>query len=324
VTVVQYTPGTIILGGSPYVIVRGLVANDSGVIAREVTVTLTLRRGPGGEVLSRPAVGLSWLSALSPGERGPFQVSVPFCCPEEVGHYEFAVSWRGASRPRYRELAASAAVTRTVQGRPVLFGDLTNVGDGYTDASTTRVFLAFWDEERFVDGRSAVLPLPFDDGPGGAGQGPGLAIPWSVGLPELAYDRFEIWPMAEAFPEGGYPLPLGMRAVTMAPQAAGVVLRGRLFSCATRPATAALVLAVARDGAGRPLAFDHAFLDIDPPLAPGLGGQVTLTWPEAPPEVAGAEVALLALGLDEQPERPEAALCADPRPRLWLPALEQP
>src|SRR5262245_30879880 len=53
--VLSYTPGRIELGGSPFVIVRGVLRNDTGVVATDVQITLRIRRSPGGELLAEPS-----------------------------------------------------------------------------------------------------------------------------------------------------------------------------------------------------------------------------------------------------------------------------
>lgn len=320
-SVIQYTPSIIEFGGQPSVLVRGLIRNDSAVAAADIHVTMHIRRSPGGEELAPPGYGKSWLGTLSPGETGPFQTLVHFCCPEEIGHYEFEVDWRGSSVERYRDVAARAGITRTVAGSKFLFGELLNTGTGFTDASTTRVYVGFFHGERFVDGRSALVPVFFDDGDGGMGQPPGFRLPWSTSLPDLPYDRIELWPAVEAFPAGGYPVPLGVHDVTVASAARGVTVSGMLHHCGTQPVENLVLLVVARDDEGQLLQFDKAYLAASSPILPGAAGGVSVEWRSAGPEVLGSRVELSAFSLEQQPERPSGEPCGGPRARLFLPRV---
>ncbi len=324
VVVQTFTPDRIVLGEAPYVIVRGLLVNRSSVPAQDIRVTLRLRDAPGGEILAGPAYGLSWLGTLSPDEAGPFSVAVRFCCPEDVGAYDLEVSWRGASEERYRGLVGEPQQVRDLAGLPRLYGELANVGGAFTDASTTHVYVGFWDGPRLVDARAAVLPVFYEDGPGGMAHPPGFRMPWSTTLPEKPYDRVEVWPVAERFPAGEYPVPLGVRDVEVWPAEVGVVVTGQVYNCGAAPATAMVLMVIAYDWSGQLLQFERASLALTGALQPGAAGTIEVTWPGASPAVATGRVALVAFALDAQPERPLAVPCDGTVARVYLPRILNP
>jgi hypothetical protein len=320
VEVTQFTPTATTFAGQPAVIVRGLVTNGSGVAATHIDVGLRVRRSAGGEPLLPPAYGKSWLDTLSPGQTGPFSIVLRTCCPEEIGDYEFDVSWQGASRESYRALAAEGQVQRTVDDVEFLYGELANTGDGYVDASSTRVYIGFWRGADFVDGRSAIVPVVPEDGEGGMGLAPGERLPWSTSLPELTYDRVELWPMAEPYPPDRYPVPLGTGRATVTAAERGVEVKALLTQCGTRPVENIVFLLEARDADGRLTQFDKAILTTSRPMRPGEEGEVTITWPTARPEVREGTLRLRAFAIEEQPDRPPARPCGGPRAVLYLPA----
>lgn len=323
VTVLTYTPDRIVLGEAPYVIVRGLLVNRSGIPAQDIRVSMRLRQSPAGEILAGPGYGLSWLGTLSPGEAGPFSVAVRFCCPEDVGAYDFDVSWRGATQERYRDLVGEPHAVHVLAGLPRLYGELVNTGSAFTDASSTRVYVGFWDGSRLVDARAAVLPVFYEDGPGGAAHPPGFRMPWSTTLPEKPYDRVEVWPVADRYPAGWYPVPLGVRDVAVLPAEAGVVVTGEVYNCGTAPASDLLVMVIARDAERQVLQFDRAALTVPETLPPGAAGTIEVTWPGANSEVATSSVSLVALALDAQQERPVAVPCDGTAGRLFLPRTDR-
>jgi hypothetical protein len=320
-SVIQFTPSVLDFAGHPAVLVRGLIRNDTGVAAGDIQVAMHLRRSPGGEELVPPGFGKSWLGTLSPGETGPFQTLVHFCCPEEIGHYEFEVEWRGTSVERYRAVEAQAGITRTVDGLNILYGELINTGTGFTDASTTRVYIGFFQGDRFVDGRSALVPVFFEDGEGGVGQPPGFRLPWSTSLPDLPYDRIELWPAVEAFPPGDYPVPLGIRDTAIEPAARGITVSGTLRNCGTQPVEDVVLLVVARDSAGQLLQFDKVYLSATTPILPGSEGRVSVGWTTARPELLDSQVTMSAFSLQQQAERPADQPCGGPRASVYLPRV---
>lgn len=318
VEVVAYTPDRVVLGGQPYVIVRGILANRGPVVAADIQVTLRLRRGPGGELLAPPGNGLSWLGPLAPGQEGLFSAVVRYCCPEDVGEYELTLGWRGGATAPYRGLVATPQAMRDSPAGPRLFGTVENAGGRAVDASTVRVYAGFWSGAQLVDARAVLVPAVFDDGPGGMALGRGQSLPWSTTVPDRAYDRVEMWAASEPYPEGAYPVPLGASDVRVRPAALGVIVTGRVRNCGTRDVADVYALLVARDEAGAPLQFEGVFLPgVDLPA--GGAREVVVPWPGAEPTVLPAAVALEVFALVDQPDPPPESPCRAPV-SLFLPA----
>lgn len=321
ITVEHHHPREIVLGGRPYVMVYGILRNEGPGHAGRVTVQLTARRSPGGEVLGVGG-GESWLDALDAGESGPFSVAVGHCCAADIGSYEFVLEAAPAAGPRYRALAVAGPVERAAEGGVELFGELRNAGEAYLDATATELFVGFWAGDDLVAVDTARLPVIRGGGPTGQSHPPGFAYPWALRVTAPPHDRSQVWTYAAPFPAGLHPVPVGVQNLTIEPASPGIRFSGTLIGCGVVPVESTALLVSARDPLG-PLAFGVGRFDLPEPLAPGASAPFSATWPSAPAGLDPAELSLSPFALGFQAERPAEIFCPPRSPRAFLPALHR-
>jgi len=303
--------------------ILGMVENQGPQPAARVQVDLKARRTPGGEVLAHGA-GQSWLPVLDPGESGPFSVAVFYCCEQDVGEFDFSVDAVAAPARRYRDLAIEGIVTRPFMGAPWLYGELANAGETYLTAPATKVFVGFWQGADLAALDTARMPIFFGvEGAGSQAHPPGLRYPWAVRLPDVPYDRYQVWAYAEPYPGDLYPVPLGAADVAAERVGDDVTVRASVRHCGREPVASLVTMVVARDAEGRVVEFGRAALDLSAPLVPGAHALIAVAWPAAPPDVDPARVSLTPLALAAQAVRPVDPLCRPPAGRAWLPWLER-
>ncbi len=321
VVIASYTPGRLVLGERRYVIVRGILQNHGPGPATDFQMTFTARREPGGEVLGEGG-GVSWLDALDAGESGPFTAVVPYCCPEDIGAYDLTLSAAPAPADRYRALEVTGQVRREAGGLPWIYGDLVNTGADFLDVSATDVYMGFWKGEDLVMLDTARMPVLHSLGdPTGQSHPPGWRYPWAVQVPDVPFDRTEVWFNAAAFPPEVFPVPLGAQAVAAAREGADIQVRATIAHCGLAPAENLVVMVVARDAEDRVVEFGLAQPRLAAPIRPGDRVPIHLTWPGARAEIEPQRLSLWPLALESQNQRPSAIPCPPLLPVGLLPAL---
>lgn len=321
ITVEHHHPREIVLGGRPYVMVYGILRNEGPGHAGRITVQLTARRSPGGEVLGVGG-GEGWLDALDAGESGPFSVAVGHCCAADIGSYEFQVEAAPAAGPRYRALAMEGPVERAAEGGVELFGELRNTGEAYLDATATELFIGFWAGADLVAVDTARLPVIRGEGPTGQSHPPGFAYPWALRVSAPPHDRSQVWAYAAPFPEGLHPVPVGVQNLSIEPASPGIRFSGMLVGCGGVPVESTALVVSARDALG-PMAFGVGRFDLAEPLAAGASAPFSATWPSAPAGLDPAGLSLAPFALGFQAERPAELFCPPRSPRAFLPALHR-
>ena len=322
--VIAYTPLLGELAGKPYIFVRGMLENRGPGAATRIQIALQAF----GEDPDRPLAvsgSISWLDSLDSGERGPFSIAVNHCCPEEIREYRFSVTAERAAERPYRALAFENLARFDEAEPPEITGELRNLGDAFLNAPSVDVYAGFWAGDALVALTTARMPILYGlEGPTGQSLAPGMAYPWQLRLPELAFDRYELWANATAYPDGVYPVPLGFEAGRPRREGEDLVVGGMLSHCGSEPAKDVLLLLVGRDAERRVLDFRLLELLSEAPIEPGERGRLEARWPKAPAGIDPAQLDLLPLALDTQSRRPAALPCAPPAARLYLPALLAP
>jgi hypothetical protein len=321
VEVLSYTPRLGILGGQPYVFVRGMLQNRGPGVAHDIQIALQVF---GSDPVTPIGVGggVSWLDSLDAGESGPFSLAIRHCCPEDFLEYAFAIDVGRAGRRPYRQLSFEQVTRWDADAPPRLTGWIRNRGDAFLNAPSVDIYASFWSGEEMVALETARLPILYSlEGPTGQSLPPGAAYPWSMQLPEADFDRYELWHNGDPYPEGSFPVPLGYLPDRQRREGSDIVLEGSLRHCGREAVTVALLMLVGRDGQGRVLDFKLLQLITDEAIPPGSLGRLVARWPDAPADLDPAEVTLLPLALDVQDQRPASFPCAPPVAGVYLPML---
>lgn len=319
IEVVSFTPAEIVLGGRRTVMVRGLVANRGPGPAREIHVSLTARRAPGGEIIGTGS-GMSWLGAMDEGEVGAFTAGLAICCLPDIGDYSFSTWAEPAVAPRYRDLDVDGLVRREVGAEHRIYGWLTNTGPAFLNASSLRVDAGFWKGDELIALHTARLPVQYSlDGSTGQSLPPAAAYPWAITFQDPTFDRYQVWVYAESFGADEFPIPLAADHVVAARAGDDVVVRGTVRNCGVATARAAVLVVVARDAEQQLLEFGRATLGLESPLAPGDRQPFALTWPAVGAVVETARVSAQAYAVETQAVRPREAPCAGIEPRGYVP-----
>lgn len=322
VRVVTFSASSGELAGRPYVFVRGLLENRGPGPATRIQIALqTFGQDP-----DRPLAvsgSISWLDSLDSGERGPFSIAINHCCPEDLLDYRFSVAAEPAAERPYRALAFENLARFDAARPPEITGELRNRGDAYLNAPSVDVYAGFWAGDAMVALTTARMPILYGlEGPTGQSLAPGMAYPWQLRLPDVAFDRYELWANATAYPNGVYPVPLGFDGGPARREGQDLLVGGTLWNCGTESAGDVLLLLVGRDAEGRIRDFTLLELLTDEPLAPGSRGRLEARWPNSPATIDEGRVDLIPLALDTQLRRPAALPCAPPRGRVYLPWLD--
>lgn len=301
----------------------GEVVNAGSVDVGQVEIVARFRAAPGGAVLATGTT-VAMLTELAPDERSPFLLLVGPLDVATVGDVEIIVHAPASPGVRERDLAVEGVVTRTVAGAPAVFGHLVNRGPRTASATHTNVVAAFWDAAGLRELRAATMPILYQPGTiAGQGHPPGVAYPWFLRLPDEPWTRLDWLVVARRYADGAWPVPLGIVDVVRDDDGATPRFVGRLVGCGLRPAADFALVSSVVDAAGV-VTFSLAAGELRPPLPPGGSRPIELRWPGIGPAVGAADVALLALALDDQPLPPREMPCTRAAVGAWqarLPAL---
>ncbi len=310
VEILSFAPRLEKLAGQDYIFVRGLLINRGPGPAAGIQVDLRAF----GEDPDSPIAqggGVSMLDGLDSGASGPFSVALRYCCPDEVRDYRFSVQARAAAEPPYRALQVENVHQIEEAEGPVISGELLNGGQAVLLAPSIDVHAGFFSGQDLVALRTARMPIHYNASePTGQSHPPGLRYPWQIALPDLDYDRYELWTNGDAYPDGLFPVPLGFDVRSRRRDGADILVSGWLRHCGQQDSEAALLMLSGKDDRGRVRDLRLLALVAQDAIPPGDRGWLEARWPDASPAVDLGRVELTPLSLSVQARRPAALPCA--------------
>jgi hypothetical protein len=315
IEIVQYTAVDYQLAGVDYISVRGTLVNRGPGLAGRISILMVVsnaddeRRGGAAPILR----------VLQEGETSPFWIATRRCC-EEGRRIVLSATAQPWEVDRYRGLRVDGLIERVQSDRNIVYGDLTNAGDGFPYIGDASLNVIFYAGEIIVDSTAPATAIPIG---GNQSLAPGMRLPFYFFPSAMPYDRYEVFVDANPLATDYYPLPLGLVAESIEVGSA-VALSAVVMNCGIRPAYGAVVVVDGRDADGLLLGYRWALAEANPPVGAGRTANLRASWTTSGTLADASHVAAHVHALDLQQFPPGRIPCTMLRGPLYLPWVESP